>query len=190
MCSSKPSARRSLARLRATRIISVRSPRATQFSLRTRAPPRRLSSYPDGARINQMPGSRTMRTVGVFIIAIFLACPIFATNESREQKRLEACGQVFKEILDIPDGIPKDLLNKAECVIVIPSVLKFAIGIGGDFGRGAIACRRGEHRFPAGRSGHGLRPLGHESQRGELNLEQQGEAWRRCLCSGGAQGTC
>src|SRR5580700_6975076 len=90
-------------------------------------------------------GSRAMRKVSIFVIAIFLARPIFAANESREQKRLEACGQVFKEILDIPDGIPKDLLNKAECVIVIPSVLKFAIGIGGDFGRGAITCRTGEH---------------------------------------------
>ncbi|HLV94363.1 MAG TPA: lipid-binding SYLF domain-containing protein, partial [Candidatus Acidoferrales bacterium] len=66
-------------------------------------------------------------------------------DETREQKRLAACGQVLKEVLDIPDGIPKDLLNKAECVIVIPSTLKFAIGIGGDFGRGAITCRTGEH---------------------------------------------
>ena len=86
-----------------------------------------------------------MRKAGVLVVAILPACPIFATNESREQKRLEACGQVLKEIMNIPDGIPKDLLNKAECVIVIPSVLKFAIGIGGDFGRGAITCRTGEH---------------------------------------------
>jgi lipid-binding SYLF domain-containing protein len=86
-----------------------------------------------------------MRKGCVFIVAIFLAYPTFAANEGREQKRLEACGQVFKEIMDIPDGIPKELLNKAECVIVIPSVLKFAIGIGGDFGRGAITCRTGQH---------------------------------------------
>jgi SH3 domain-containing YSC84-like protein 1 len=66
-------------------------------------------------------------------------------DESREQKRLEACGEVLKEVLDIPDGLPKDVLNKAECVIVIPSTLKFAIGIGGDFGRGAITCRTGQH---------------------------------------------
>src|SRR5438132_2583645 len=92
-----------------------------------------------------MPGSRAMRKAGVLVVAILLACPTFAANESRERKRLEACGQVFKEIMNIPDGIPKDLLNKAECVIVIPSVLKFAIGIGGDFGRGAITCRTGEH---------------------------------------------
>jgi lipid-binding SYLF domain-containing protein len=86
-----------------------------------------------------------MRKAFGLIAVIFLACPTFAVNESREQKRLEACGHVFKEIMDIPDGIPKDLLNKAECVIVIPSVLKFAIGVGGDFGRGAITCRTGEH---------------------------------------------
>jgi len=86
-----------------------------------------------------------MRRVSVFVMAIFLICPTFAANESREQKRLEACGQVFKEIMDIPDGLPKDLLNKAECVIVIPSVLKFAFGVGGDFGRGAITCRTGQH---------------------------------------------
>lgn len=85
-----------------------------------------------------------MKKVCVFVITIFLACPSFA-NESREQKRLLACGQVFKEVMDIPDGIPKDLLNKAECVIVIPSVLKFAFGVGGDFGRGAISCRTGQH---------------------------------------------
>jgi lipid-binding SYLF domain-containing protein len=86
-----------------------------------------------------------MRKTIVLVVASFLACPTFAASETREQKRLEACGQVFKEIMNVPDGIPKDLLNKAECVIVIPSVLKFAIGIGGDFGRGAITCRTGEH---------------------------------------------
>jgi SH3 domain-containing YSC84-like protein 1 len=77
-------------------------------------------------------------------MALAAACSALG-DESREQKRLAACGQVLKEVLDIPDGIPKDLLNKAECVIVIPSTLKFAIGIGGDFGRGAITCRTGEH---------------------------------------------
>src|SRR5215472_18505277 len=86
-----------------------------------------------------------MKKACVFAIAVFLACPVFAADESKEQKRLSSCGQVFKEIMDIPDGIPKDLLNKAECVIVFPTVIKFAIGVGGDFGRGAITCRTGEH---------------------------------------------
>jgi lipid-binding SYLF domain-containing protein len=70
---------------------------------------------------------------------------VYAAGETREQKRLEASGEVLKEILNIPDGIPKDLLNKAECVIVIPTELKFAIGVGGDFGRGVVTCRTGQH---------------------------------------------
>src|SRR5258708_11370117 len=65
----------------------------------------------------------------------------YTTLFRSEQKRLETCGEVLKEILDIPDDIPKDLLNKAECVIVIPSVLKFAIGVGGDFGRDRKSTR-------------------------------------------------
>jgi lipid-binding SYLF domain-containing protein len=86
-----------------------------------------------------------MRKITILVVTVFLAFPAFAASETKEQKRLAACGQVFREILDIPDSIPKDLLNKAECVIVIPTVLKFAIGIGGDFGRGAITCRTGQH---------------------------------------------
>ena len=85
-----------------------------------------------------------MKRIVCLVASLLVACSALA-NETREQKRLAACGQVFKEILDIPDGIPKELLNKAECVIVIPSMLKFAIGVGGDFGRGAITCRTGEH---------------------------------------------
>jgi lipid-binding SYLF domain-containing protein len=87
-----------------------------------------------------------MRRAFVLGLTLLFTCSTFGANEeTREQKRLEACGEVFKEILNIPDGIPKELLNKAECVIVIPTVLKFAIGVGGSFGRGAITCRTGEH---------------------------------------------
>ena len=86
-----------------------------------------------------------MKKATTLIVTFLLACPAFAAEQSREARRLEACGQVFKEIMNIPDGIPKDLLNKAECVIVIPSTLKFAFGVGGDFGRGAITCRTGQH---------------------------------------------
>src|SRR5215469_8667389 len=88
---------------------------------------------------------RPVKKATTLIVTFLLACPAFAAEQSREARRLEACGQVFKEIMDIPDGIPKDLLNKAECVIVIPSTLKFAFGVGGDFGRGAITCRTGQH---------------------------------------------
>jgi lipid-binding SYLF domain-containing protein len=86
-----------------------------------------------------------MTRIFALVLALLMAVPVLSAGETKEQKRLESCGQVLKEVLDIPDGIPKDLLNRAECVIVIPSVYKFAIGIGGDFGRGAITCRTGEH---------------------------------------------
>ncbi len=67
-----------------------------------------------------------------------------AYGQEKEQGRLKDCGDVLKEILNIPDGIPGELLDKAECVLVFPSVKKFAIGIGGSYGRGAMTCRSGQ----------------------------------------------
>ena len=82
------------------------------------------------------------------LIALFtvLFAIAFAHAESKEAERLRESGQVLKEILDIPDNVPEDLIERAECVIVIPSAKKFAIGIGGSYGRGAISCRTG-HSF-------------------------------------------
>ncbi len=68
-----------------------------------------------------------------------------SANDKKEVERLQNCGTVLKEILDIPDDIPQDLLDKAECVIIYPSVLKAAFVIGGSYGRGAMTCRTGEH---------------------------------------------
>jgi lipid-binding SYLF domain-containing protein len=112
-----------------------------------------------------------MKKTTALILTIILAFPAFAAEQTREQKRLEASGQVFKEIMDIPDGIPKDLLNKAECVIVIPSVLKFAIGFGGDFGRGAITCRTGQHF-----TGHWSAPALFALEGANVGLQLGGEA--------------
>jgi lipid-binding SYLF domain-containing protein len=64
--------------------------------------------------------------------------------ENKEQGRLENCGVVMQEVLDVPDNIPQELLEKAECVIVIPSMTKVAVGIGGSYGRGAMVCRSGK----------------------------------------------
>ena len=74
-----------------------------------------------------------------------VAGAVYADKLNKEQKRLEECGVVMQEILNVPDNIPHDLLNKAECVIVIPSVRKAAFGIGAEYGRGAMVCRTGEH---------------------------------------------
>jgi SH3 domain-containing YSC84-like protein 1 len=64
--------------------------------------------------------------------------------QDKEQSRLENCGVVMEEILNVPDNIPQELLEKAECVIVIPSMIKVAVGIGGSYGRGAMVCRSGK----------------------------------------------
>jgi lipid-binding SYLF domain-containing protein len=79
------------------------------------------------------------------LLALSCAVPAFAAGNEKEVNRVKDAGVVLKEILDIPDDIPKDILDRAECVIVLPSVLKAAIGIGGSFGRGVMVCRGGEH---------------------------------------------
>lgn len=68
----------------------------------------------------------------------------WAANPEKDADRLENSGTVLKEILDVPDDIPQDLLDKADCVVVFPSVLKAAFIVGGSYGRGAMSCRRGE----------------------------------------------
>ena len=68
-----------------------------------------------------------------------------AANKDKDEDRLKDCGTVLKEVLDIPDNIPQDLLDKANCVVVYPSVLKAAFVIGGSYGRGAMTCRKGEN---------------------------------------------
>src|SRR6267143_1350965 len=74
-----------------------------------------------------------------------VALPLLAARDKKETERLENCGMIVKEVMDIPDNIPEDLINKAECIIVYPSVLKAAFVIGGSYGRGAMTCRSGEH---------------------------------------------
>lgn len=64
-------------------------------------------------------------------------------GQEKEQERLKHCGDVISEILKIPDGIPQDLLDKAECIVIFPSVKKVAFGIGASYGRGALICRSG-----------------------------------------------
>jgi lipid-binding SYLF domain-containing protein len=67
-----------------------------------------------------------------------------AADQSKDNDRLRNCGTVLEEILNVPDNIPQDLLDKADCVVVFPSVLKAAFIVGGSYGRGAMSCRNGE----------------------------------------------
>jgi lipid-binding SYLF domain-containing protein len=68
-----------------------------------------------------------------------------ASDQIKDDERLRNSGTVLKEILDVPDNIPQDLLDKADCVVVFPSVLKAAFIVGGSYGRGAMSCRKGEN---------------------------------------------
>ena len=80
---------------------------------------------------------------------LFVVAPLFpevasAGGQNKDDDRLRNCGTVLEEILDVPDNIPQDLLDKANCVVVFPSVLKAAFIVGGSYGRGAMSCRSGE----------------------------------------------
>ncbi|HMI52699.1 MAG TPA: lipid-binding SYLF domain-containing protein [Candidatus Saccharimonadales bacterium] len=82
--------------------------------------------------------------VSLLMCLALIGLPLSASDK-KETERLENCGTVVKEIMNIPDDIPQDLIDKAECIIVYPSVLKAAFIIGGSYGRGAMICRTGEH---------------------------------------------
>ncbi len=79
-------------------------------------------------------------------VTSLLLLPSFVFPGSKdEQKRLKKCSEVLGEILDVPDNVPQELLDKAECVVIMPSVKKFAFGFGGSYGKGAMICRGGEN---------------------------------------------
>ncbi len=80
-----------------------------------------------------------------FLMLCLSAAPAFAANDEREEDRVKEAGVVMQEILNIPDDIPQDLLDKAECIVILPSVKKGAFGVGGSYGRGIMICRSGEH---------------------------------------------
>ena len=82
-----------------------------------------------------------MKRLLAVITITLLVLPVEA--HSKEADRLRNAGTVIKEILSVPDDIPQELLDKAECVIVLPSVIKFAFVFGGSYGRGVMTCRTG-----------------------------------------------
>lgn len=84
-----------------------------------------------------------MRNMHLLTLCL-LMCAVPMLGQDKENERLEHSATVMKEILGMPEGIPHDLLNKAECVVVYPSVKKAALGVGGSYGRGAITCRSGK----------------------------------------------
>jgi lipid-binding SYLF domain-containing protein len=94
---------------------------------------------------NQMRKMMSCFSSILFVVLPLLAGVANASDQTKDDERLRNSGTVLKEILDVPDSIPQDLLDKADCVVVFPSVLKAAFIVGGSYGRGAMSCRKGEN---------------------------------------------
>src|ERR1700751_4935129 len=110
-----------------------------------------------------------IRKVTVTLCFMLLTVVLYAQN--KEQNRLENCGVVMQEIMNIPDNIPQEVMEKAECVIVFPSVLKAAFVVGGSYGRGAMVCRTGkDFRGPWGA------PAMYALEGGSIGFQIGGEA--------------
>ena len=84
---------------------------------------------------------KSSRWISIGLVAA-LALPAYA--QKKEEQRVENAGRVMQEILAAPDSIPQSVLDKADCVVVLPSVKKFALGLGGSYGRGVMTCRGGK----------------------------------------------
>jgi len=83
------------------------------------------------------------KAIALLAAATLAAMPLVGADKDKDEDRLMDCGTAMHEILNVPNNIPQVLLDKAECVIVMPNVLKAAFGVGGSYGRGAMTCRSG-----------------------------------------------
>lgn len=115
---------------------------------------------------------RCVNLLGMLAGVFALLIPTSSVGDTHsEQDRLQNAGKVMKEVLDIPDDIPQDLLGKARCVVVMPSVLKAAFVVGGSYGRGAMVCRTGKDF-----TGPWGAPAMYALEGGNLGLQAGGEA--------------
>ena len=106
-----------------------------------------------------------------FAVVLSMTVSSSALGQQKEQDRVANAGRVMQEILNIPDDIPKSVIDKADCVVVLPSVLKFAIGIGGSYGRGVMTCRGGKNF-----EGHWGAPTMMALEGGSFGLQLGGQA--------------
>jgi len=115
--------------------------------------------------------SKYLAAALLLIAPATFAAPASDKDDKDEAKRLENAGTVIDEILNAPDNIPQDLLDKTRCVVVLPSVLKAAFIVGGSYGRGVMVCRTGEHfRGPWGA------PAMYALEGGSVGLQIGGQA--------------
>lgn len=111
------------------------------------------------------------RTMAAILVCSLMPAIATAGDNGKEQERVESSGEVLKELLNGPSGIALGVLNKAECVIVLPSVKKAGFIVGGEYGRGVMTCRRGENF-----DGRWSAPIMMQSSGGSFGLQAGGEA--------------
>src|SRR3979411_3140581 len=108
---------------------------------------------------------------GIFVFVSVSSAKNPADKAKDVKDRLQNAGAVMQEILNIPDDIPQDLLDKARCVIVMPSVVKAAFIVGGSYGRGVMVCRTGKDF-----TGSWGAPAMYALEGGSIGLQIGGEA--------------
>jgi lipid-binding SYLF domain-containing protein len=104
-----------------------------------------LFSFPNRLKRGELSGGKMKRTISALVLMFALVLPMSVPAQDKECDRVDNAGQVTKEIMDIPDDIPQNVIDKADCVVVLPSVLKAAFVVGGSYGRGVMTCRSGEN---------------------------------------------
>ena len=111
--------------------------------------------------------------VSAALVLLMSAGTAWAAISTAETKRLQEASQVVREMRDMPDkGVPDDLWNRAECVLVIPSMKKAALGIGGEYGRGVMSCRSSkEGATKEGATGSWSAPLFMQLAKGTWGLQ-------------------
>jgi lipid-binding SYLF domain-containing protein len=108
----------------------------------------------------------------IAILSCFLvSSAVWAADNSSEEERIKASGEVIKELLNGPNGVPLNLLNKSECVIVLPSVKKAGFIIAAQYGRGVMTCRSGQNF-----DGSWSAPIMMQSSGGSFGLQAGGQA--------------
>jgi lipid-binding SYLF domain-containing protein len=107
----------------------------------------------------------------LLVICLGLVATTALSAQNKEQKRLENSGVVLQEIMNTPENIPQEVMEKAECVIVFPSVLKAAFVVGASYGRGAMVCRTGKDF-----RGHWGAPAMYALEGGSVGFQIGGEA--------------
>jgi lipid-binding SYLF domain-containing protein len=111
------------------------------------------------------------RTTVITTISLCLIITSIAIAQEHEQERVKASGTVLQELVNASNGVPLNLLNRAECVIVLPSVKKAGLGFGASYGRGVMTCRGG-----ANFHGPWSAPTMMQSTGGSFGLQAGGEA--------------